>query len=445
MDAARVAALMERENRRFAETHPNSMALHARARDSMPHGVPMGWFHDLYAHGPVFAVDGHGARFTDADGHRYLDFNLADMSLFCGFDPAPVVAAVADRMAQGGQFLLPTEDAIWVAEELRRRYGLPRWQFTLSATTANVEAMRLARVATGRPVVVMFDGRYHGHADEMLFAPGSGGLVAEFWGLTPALLTVSASCRSMTRRRSIAALAPGDVACVLTEPALTNIGVVQPEPGFHAALRQVTRDHATLLAIDETHTQVCGPGGLTGRWGLEPDLITLGKSAAGGTPFGAYGMTDTLAAVFERPDPSDPDAEIATGGTLFANAVSMAAARAALGQVLTGEVYERTTLLGTRLADGIEAVAQEVGLPWCAHRLFPRSGYAHGGQLPHNADEARRGFRRDVTDLQRVYFANRGVWEAIYSAGPCIGLAHTEEDVDQYLAVLAGFAGELVA
>ena len=172
----------------------------------------------------------------------------------------------------------------------------------------------------------------------------------------------------------------------MTEPALTNIGVVQPEPEFHAALRQATRDHDTLLAIDETHTQVCGPGGLTGRWGLEPDLLTLGKSAAGGTPFGAYGMTETLAAVFERPDPSDPHAEIATGGTLFANAVSMAAARAALGQVLTEEVYERSALLGTRLADGIEAIAQEAGLPWRAHRLFPRSGYAHGGQLPHNAD-----------------------------------------------------------
>ena len=151
----------------------------------MPHGVPMGWFHDLYAHGPLFAVDGQGAHFTDADGHRYLDFNLADMSLFCGFAPAPVVAAVAERVAQGGQFLLPTEDAIWVAEELGRRYGLPRWQFTLSATTANVEAMRLARVATGRPIVVMFDGRYHGHADEMLFAPGGGGLVAELLGLDP--------------------------------------------------------------------------------------------------------------------------------------------------------------------------------------------------------------------------------------------------------------------
>ena len=159
---------------------------------------------------------------------------------------------------------------------------------------------------------------------------------------------------------------------------------------------------------------------------MQPDLVTLGKSVAGGTPFGAYGMTAALAAVFERPDPADTHAEIATGGTFFANALSMAAARAALGEVLTGEVYERTARLGTELADGIEAAAQQAGLPWRAHRLFPRSGYAHGGELPQNAEDARRGFRRDVTDLQRVYFANRGVWEAIYSAGPCVGIAHTE-------------------
>ena len=156
-------------------------------------------------------------------------------------------------------------------------------------------------------------------------------------------------------------------------------------------------------------------------------------------------MTEALAAIFERPDPHDPHAELATGGTLFANAASMAAARAALGQVLTGEIYERTAVLGARLADGIEAIAKGAGLSWRAHRLFPRSGYAHGGQLPRNAEEARRGFRRDVTDLQRVYFANRGVWEAIYSAGPCVGIAHTEDDVDQYLAVLAELVDELVA
>ena len=445
MDDARVAALTDREHRRFAEAHPRSLALQARARASMPHGYPMGWFADLYAHGPVFAVEGHGAHFADADGHRYLDFNLADTSLFCGFAPAPVAAAIAQRAARGGQFLLPTEDAIWVAEELGRRYGLPRWQFTLSATTANVEAMRLARVATGRPAALMFDGKYHGHADEMLFALRGGGLAPQYLGLDPGAAARVRMVAFNDVAALAAALAPGDVACVVTEPALTNVGVVQPAPGFHAELRRLTRAHGTLLLIDETHTQVCGPGGLSGRWRLEPDLVTLGKSAAGGTPFGAYGMTEALAAAFERPDPADPGAEVATGGTLFGNALSLAAARAALGEVLADGVYERTAALGARLADGIEAVAQGAGLPWRAHRLFPRSGYAYDGALPTNAAQARRSVRRELTDLRRVYFANRGVWDAIYSAGPCAGAAHTDEDIDRYLAVLADFAREVAA
>lgn len=447
MDAARVAALFDREMRRFEDARPKSRAIHERARRSMPHGFPMGWFHSLYDHGPVVAVEGHGACFTDADGHRYRDFNLADMSLFCGFDPPPVVRAVAEGAARGGQFLLPTEDAVWVAEELARRYKLPRWQFTLSATTANVEAMRLARFATGRPVVVMFDGKYHGHAEEMLFRPdGNGvGLAPEYLGLDPAAAHRLRIVPFNDPAALAAALAPGDVACVVTEPALTNVGVILPDEGFHAELRRLTRDHGTLVLLDETHTQVCGPGGLTGRWGLEPDLVTLGKSAAGGIPFGAWGMGDDLAAVFERPDPTDPHAEIASGGTLFANALSMAAARAALGEVLTDDAYERTAILGARLADGIEVAAADAGLPWVAHRLYPRSGIAHGGTLPRNADEARQGFRRDLADLQRVCLANRGVWEAIYSAGPCVGIAHTSADVDHYLAAFAEFTGELAA
>lgn len=445
MDEARVAALREREDRRFADERPRSRALHERARAAMPHGQPMSWFHSLYDHGPVFVADGHGAAFADVDGHRYLDFNLADMSLFCGFDPAPVVAAVAERAARGGQFLLPTEDAVWVAEELARRYGLARWQFTLSATTANVEAMRLARFATGRPTVVMFAGKYHGHAEEMLFSPGAAALLPEYLGLDAAAGHRLRVVPFNDPEALAAALAPGDVACVVTEPALTNIGVVLPDPGFHDELRGLTRAHGALLLIDETHTQVCGPGGLTRRWGLAPDLVTLGKSAAAGLPFGAWGTTADLAAVFERPDPADPHGEIASGGTLFANALSMAAARAALGEVLTEDAYARTAALGERLADGIDAVARSSGLAWHAHRLYPRSGYAFGPSLPRTAAEVKRTFRRDVTDLRRVYFANRGVWEAIYSAGPCVGVAHDEADVDRYLDVLGDLAAELAA
>lgn len=411
----------------------------------MPHGYPMSWGPDLYAHGPIFTQSGDGAYFTDVDGHRYVDFNLADMSLFCGFAPEPVVKAVSERVAAGPQFLLPTEDAIVVAEELARRYRLPCWQFTLAATTANVEAMRVARTATGRQAVLFFEGRYHGHADAMLFGSSAEGVAAEGLGLDPA---VGGGVRIVPFNDPDAlrdVLAAGDVACVVTEPALTNCGVVQPVPSYHTELRRLTREYGALLVIDETHTQVCGPGGLSGHWGLEPDLITMGKSIAGGLPLGAYGMTRKLADLFEQPDSTDPHAMIATGGTLFGNALSMAAARAALIEVLTEDIYPRTANLGERLASGIETIAGDAGLDWRAHRLYPRSGYAFGGSLPRSYAEYVAQDRRDFVDLKRVYLANRGIWEAIYSAGPCVGIAHTEADVDRYLDTVTDLVAEVVA
>jgi glutamate-1-semialdehyde 2,1-aminomutase len=443
MDPARIAALTERENRRFVEEHPRSLELHSRARRSMPNGYPMGWGPDMYAHGPIFVQSGEGAHFIDVDGHEYVDFNLADMSLFCGFAPEPVARAVAERVAAGPQFLLPTEDAIVVAEELARRYRLPSWQFTLSATTANVEAMRVARAATGRTVVLFFEGRYHGHADEMLFGPSVGGLLeAEYLGLDPAVgkrVRVVAFNDWLALRN---ALKSEDVACVVTEPAMTNCGVIMPEQGFHEELRQQTRQYGTLLVIDETHTQVCGPGGLTGQWNLDPDVITMGKSIAGGVPLGAYGMTRELADLFEQPNPSDPHAQIATGGTLFGNALSMAAARAALTEVLTEDVYPRTAALGEQLASGLDAIAWDTDIDWSIQRVFPRSGYSFG-QQPGSYAEYVAQERRDFVDLKRVYLANRGVWEAIYSAGPCVGVAHTGDDVKLYLNAVAELVEEL--
>jgi glutamate-1-semialdehyde 2,1-aminomutase len=443
MDPARIAALTERENRRFVEEHPKSLELHRRARQSMPNGYPMGWGPDMYAHGPIFVESGEGAHFTDVDGHRYVDFNLADMSLFCGFAPEPVARAVAERAAAGPQFLLPNEDAIVVAEELARRYRLPAWQFTLSATTANVEAMRVARAATGRSVVLFFEGRYHGHADEMLFGPSVGGLLeAEYLGLDPA---VGQRVRVVEFNDWLAlrnALKSGDVACVVTEPAMTNCGVIMPEQGFHEELRRQTRQYGTLLVIDETHTQVCGPGGLTGQWNLEPDLITLGKSIAGGVPLGAYGMTRELAELFERPDPTDPHAQIATGGTLFGNALSMAAARAALTEVLTDDVYPRTAAIGEAFAGGINDMAWDSDIDWGADQLFPRVNYFFGHR-PGWYKEYLAQERRDFVDLKRVYLANRGVWEAIYSAGPCVGVAHTRDDVGTYLKAVRELLEEL--
>jgi glutamate-1-semialdehyde 2,1-aminomutase len=444
-DPARISELMGREQERFWRERPRSVELRRRGLKSMPNGIPMSWFVSLYHQNPLYVAEGAGAHIVDVDGHRYLDTNVGDVSTFCGYAPPAVTEAIAARAARGVQFTLPVEESLWVAEEMGRRFGLPRWQFTLSATTANIEAIRLARFATGRPVVVMFEGHYHGHDEEWLFDREEGEVRAQFLGVDRA---GQRNVRLIPFNDSTAlgeALEPGDVACVVTEPVLTNLGVIQPEPGFHDELRRQTRAAGTLLLLDETHTALCAPGGLTQAWSLEPDLITLGKFIGGGIPIGTYGMSAELSDVFESPDPEDPHQEIASGGTLFANALSMAATRATLSEVMTAEAYAHAAQLGTLLADGIERISRAAGFSWSAHRLYARSGYTYADRLPRNAAEYYEHANADLDLLKRAYFANRGVWEANVWAGPAVSVAAADEDIEHYLSVLEEFVGELAA
>ncbi len=449
VDRRLVKSLKDREDARFLAEHPRSAALLERGRASMPNGVPMAWHVGSYHHVPPWVAEGRGARFTDVDGHTFSDFNIADMSMFCGYAPEPLVRAVSERIARGSQFLLPTEDAIVVSEELARRYGLPKWQYTLSATHANTEAIRVARVATGRDKVLLFDGKYHGHFDAALVERGEGGvLVPEERGLPRAVVDGTVLIPFNDPTALAAALESHEVAVVLTEPALTNnFGLILPDEGFHAALRRATRETGTLLAYDETHTQVVGPGGLTAAWGLEPDFVTIGKSIAGGVPFGAWGMTDAIAAVLVQD--KGPDGEranlVATGGTLFGNALSMAAARATMLEVLTPEAYARTGRLGARLANGMRAAVERAGLPWHIHHLGPRAGYTFRPTPVRTADEARACADDLLTRLIRVWLANRGVWEAIVGAGPVCPVPAENEDVDAYLAAWDELLEALVA
>jgi glutamate-1-semialdehyde 2,1-aminomutase len=441
----RVAELTNREQGRFWRERPRSVELRHQGLESMPNGVPMSWFVSVYHQDPLYISYGEGAHIVDVDGHRYLDANVGDMSTFCGYAPPAVTEAIAARATRGVQFMLPVEDSLWVAEELGKRFGLPRWQFTLSATTANIEAIRLARFATGRPVVVMFEGHYHGHDEEWLFDREKGEVRAEYHGVDRAR---QSNLRLIPFNDPDAlgeALEPADVACVVTEPVLTNFGVIQPEPGFHDQLRRRTREAGTLLLLDETHTAICGPGGLTAAWSLEPDLVTLGKFIGGGVPMGVYGMSAGLSDVFESPDPHEPYRDIASGGTLFANALSMAAARATLSKVMTSGAYALAAQLGALLADGIERISRRAGFTWSAHRLYARSGYTYAQRLPRNAAEYYEHDNVGLDLLKRVYFANRGVWEALIGAGPTASVAATREDVDHYLAVLEEFVGDLAA
>ncbi len=448
LERERIRAVKEREDAAFVAARPRSAELWASARASMPNGVPMSWMRTSYDHPPLFVAEGRGAHFRDVDGHDYADFNIADVSVFGGYAPAPVVEAVARRAGEGTQFLLPGEDAIWVAEELGRRYRIPKWQFTLSATAANTEAIRTARALTGRERVLFFDGKYHGHFDDVLVEPAADGtLVPEEAGL-PSTVTDRTTIVPFNDLEALRrALEPREVAIVITEPALTNnVGLLLPVDGFHDGLRAITRETGTLLAYDETHTQVVGAGGLTATWDLDPDIVTIGKSIAGGIPLGAYGMTETVAATLERPaGRSDDTPLVATGGTLFGNPLSMAAARATLGQVLTPDAYARTHTLGARLADGLEKVIAGAGLPWSAHRFWPRSGVTFAPTMPRDAAEANRTKDVELLLTARVYLANRGVWEAIVGAGPTCSVPASEEDVDRYVEGYGSLIRELTA
>jgi glutamate-1-semialdehyde 2,1-aminomutase len=411
----------------------------------MPNGVPMSWMRCFYDVPPLFVAEGRGARFRDVDGNDYVDFNIADMSMFCGYAPEPVVAAVSRKVAAGSQFMLPSEDALWVAEELGRRWGLPKWQFTLSASQANVEAIRMARASTGRDKVLVFDGKYHGHFDEALVELREGQLVPEEPGLPRHVIEETKIVQFNDLGALAAALAPRDVALVLTEPALTNVvGLLLPDPGFHDAVRSITRETGTALAYDETHTQVAGHGGLTQMWSLQPDIVTMGKAIAGGIPLGAYGMSEEIASALDAPmNPADGHPPVATGGTLFGNPLSMAAARATLSEVLTDDAYAHTQRLGALLADGIEAVIRKAGLPWTTHRLGPRSGMTFAPAMPNNALDAYAAADPALTHTAWVYLANRGVWDAIIGAGPTCSVPATDEDVEKYLDAFASFIAEL--
>src|SRR5215470_15680156 len=294
LDRPRICELLASELARFRQDRPRSMAIIDRARAHMPNGVPMAWMVSEYDQ-PVYIDYGQGQRFTDVDGFSYIDFNASDISMFCGHAHPAIVAAVQAQVARSTQFLLPTEASVEVAEELARRYRVPQWQFTLSATQANTEAIRLARAVTGREVIVLFQGHYHGHFEEGLVDLADGRAAPIQRGLSKGVTGRVRIAQFNDAEGLRTALAPSDVAIVLTEPALTNnIHFLPPEEGWHERLRGLTREHGTVLAYDETHTHVVGPGGATGLWQLEPDIVTIGKAVAGGLPMGAYGVTAEL-------------------------------------------------------------------------------------------------------------------------------------------------------
>jgi glutamate-1-semialdehyde 2,1-aminomutase len=407
---AAVGSLLGRERERFADTHPRSRELHERARSSLLAGVPMSWMTMWAGAHPVYQAEAHGASVVDVDGNEYADFCLGDTGAMAGHSPEPTMAALRERA--GITTMLPTEDAAWVGEELARRFGIPLWQFSLTATDANRWLLRICRQVTGRPKVLLFNWCYHGTVDEAFVTLGDDGAVRSRAGnvgpqVDPAQTTRLAEFNDVDSVE--AALAHGDVACVLMEPALTNIGIVLPEPGFLEAVRAACTRAGALLIIDETHTLSAGPGGCTAAWGLRPDAVTLGKSIGGGVPIGAYGVSAELAERIAVEEDADYEDTGGVGGTLAGNALSLAAARATLRDVLTDSAFDGMSRLRERFVAGVEQAFERHSVPWSIVSLGARAEYRFCAEPPRTGAESAAAGDHDVEEYLHLYLLNRGV------------------------------------
>ena len=437
IDRKRLAGLHAAEERRFVEAHPRSAQLAAEARTSLLGGVPMAWMSRWPGSFPVFFAKAAGARITDVDGIEYVDFCLGDTGAMTGH-ALPQVSEALYRQAQRGiTTMLPNADAIWVGSELAHRFGLPLWQMAMTATDANRFVLRFARCLTGRSKVLVFDWCYHGSLDETLVMLGADGQAISRLGhigpqVNPELTTVVVPFNDVAALE--VALAAGDIACVLAEPALTNIGIVLPDPGFHDALRSLTRTHGAMLVIDETHTICAGPGGATRAWGLEPDFLVIGKTIGGGMPVAAYGCSAAIAARLNELFADRSFDTSGVGGTLTGNALALAAVRATLGSTLREVDFESMIPLATRWSRGVQSTVDEFGLPWSVQQLGCRAEYWFCPP-PRDGATAAAAADEDLDAFMHLWAMNRGILLTPFHNMALMSPYHSKADVDRHTRV----------
>jgi glutamate-1-semialdehyde 2,1-aminomutase len=449
IDPERIAAIQRTERERFAGEHPRSRALFDQARPSLLGGVPMTWMAKWVGGFPLYAASARGATIEDVDGRRYVDFSLGDTGAMAGHSPPATVAAVERRLRDdgGATLMLPTADAAWVGEELGRRFGVPLWSFALTATDANRWALRLCRAITRRPYVLAFNCCYHGSVDETFVTLDAGARPRSRAGnvgpaVDPTVTTRVCEFNDVDAVERL--LADQQVACVLTEPALTNIGIVLPQPGFHDALRAACDRTGTILIADETHTISAGPGGCTAAWDLRPDVVTIGKAIAGGIPIGAYGVSADLGEKIAALDDADLVDVGGVGGTLAGNALSLAAARATLGEVLTDEAFEGMFALCRRFAVGVREVIAAHGVEWSIVELGARCELCFAAEPPRTGGASAALYDTELEDVLHLFLLNRGVMITPFHNMALMSPATTAADVDRHTKVFAEAVGALV-
>ena len=448
VERSRIEDLLARERAGFAERNPRSRAAYERAGHLFGR-VPMTWMNKAAGGFPLYLDTARDHHVTDLDGHTYVDFALGDTGAMGGHSPAPVVEAVQRRIGDSGGIttMLPTEDAEWVGAELTRRFGMDVWSFSLTATDANRWAIRLVRALTGRSKILFHAYCYHGSVDESLIVVGPDGEGASRPGNVGAPFDVTATSRvaEMNDLEGLERqLAHGDVAAVLIEPALTNIGIVLPEPGYHDGVRELTRRYGALLIIDETHTFSAGPGGATAAWGLEPDVLVIGKSIGGGIPSGAYGLAGPLAERVLGMDGLDLVDMGGVGGTLAGSPLSVAAMRATLEHVLTEVAFARMIATCDRYAAGVRGVIEDAGLPWSLSQLGARAEYRFASPAPTNGTQAAVAADEELEDYLHLFLANRGILLTPFHNMALMAPTTTDADVDRHVEVLGDAVADLV-
>jgi len=446
IERKRIRQLIDQEVRIFENNNPKSRRLFERAKSSLLAGVPMNWMVRWAGPYPVFAEEALGAHVTDVDGHEYLDLCLGDTGSMFGHSPKAVVDAVTRQVRRGITMMLPSEDSVWVGEELARRFDLPFWQIAMTATDANRFSIRLARQVTKRKMVLVVNGCYHGTVDETLVNLERGRVVPRSGNIGPPVNPTETT--RVIEFNDIGALEKAlkkkDVACALMEPAMTNRGIILPDPDYHDALREITRDTDTLLIIDETHTICCGIGGYTAEHGLKPDMITMGKPLASGVPVAAFGMSQHVADRVMARILSDGTDESGLGGTLTGNALAVAAMRATLEKVITKKNFDRMMPLAKRFEKGVRDTIDRTGVPWHVVRLGVRIEYHNTPKMPRNGGEYESSKDHELEKLMHLMALNRGILLTPFHNMALISPYTTAADVDHHTKVFAECVDRLI-
>jgi glutamate-1-semialdehyde 2,1-aminomutase len=447
INRSNLTALRKIEDQRFLETHKKSGELFAVAKDSMPNGVPMSWMSKWPGAYPVFVEEAKGASFVDVDGNTYIDFCLGDTGSMTGHSPDATVSAIREQVGRGLSAMLPTKDGAVVAAELAKRFGVALWQFTVSATDANRHVIRYARLITKKSKIIVIDRCYHGSVDETFATLDSSGKTVSREGNIGAPIELDKTTRVVPFNDLDAmkkALQKNDVAAILMEPAMTNVGIVLPLDGYLKAVEKLAKEFGAKLIIDETHTISVGPGGMTAQLGLQPDFLTIGKAIGGGFPTGAFGMSAEIAQAIK----SQVELEVidtgGVGGTLAANALSLAAMRATITKVLTEENFEKMIKLGTRWADGVEKVIEKYKLPWSVNRLGARAEYMFSAKSPKTGREAADAGDFELEQYIHLRMLNDGFLITPFHNMALISPDTTTADVDAHTQAFDKMCGELI-